>query len=155
MDYSQILSELFVGSHPRGGDEIDELKRETGISAVLNLQTDEDMRYFNLDWQTLEAHYAACRIELHRLPVRDFDPVDLREKLPACVRELNDLLSTGHTVFLHCTAGAGRAPTVAIAYLMWNRGWSLAEAVTHVQQRRPSYPNVKAIQLATRDLSEE
>ena len=135
MDYTQILEKLYVGSFPRTPEDVDTLKAAT-ITAVLNFQTKDDEAHWNIDWKTLETHYAACDIQLHRVPVRDFDPFDLREKLPECVRGLDRLLAAGHAVYLHCTAGAGRSPTVAIAYLTWNRGLSLDEAVAHVQQRR-------------------
>ncbi len=148
MDYAQILSRLFVGSHPREIDDIDRLRRESGITAVLNLQTDDDMRSMNLAWEPLEAHYPASAIELWRVPVRDFDPIDLRVKLPKCVRTLDGLLAAGNAVYLHCTAGTGRSPTVAIAYLHRCRGWDLDEAVAYVKQRRECSPNVEAIRLA-------
>lgn len=150
MDYNRILPEIVVGSYPQSADDIDRLKRDSGITAVFNLQTDEDLRYLGLDWDSLQAHYAACGIEPRRVPVRDFDPVDLREKLPECVRVLNQLLAAGHSVYVHCTAGAGRSPTVVIAYLHWCRGWDLDEAVAHVTHCRPCSPNVEAIRLATR-----
>jgi len=60
-----------------------------------------------------------ARIELCRVPVRDFDLVDLREKLLECVHLLERLLAASHLVYLHCTIGAARSPTVAIAYLHW------------------------------------
>ena len=44
MDYAQILSGLFIGSHPQTIDDVEQLRRESAITAVLNLQTDEDMR---------------------------------------------------------------------------------------------------------------
>ncbi len=151
MDYAQILPQLFLGSHPQTTDDIDRLRWEASISAVLNLQTDDDMRAVNLVLEPLEAHYRACGVELARLPVRDFDPVDLREKLPECVRVLDSLLKAGHSVYLHCTAGTGRSPTVAIAYLHWCLGWGLDEAIVYVKQLRQTSPNLEAIRLANWD----
>jgi hypothetical protein len=55
MDYAQILSGLFVGSHPRAIGDVERLRRESVITAVLNLQTDEDMDSVKLDWRLLEA----------------------------------------------------------------------------------------------------
>lgn len=107
MDYHRILPKLFIGSYPESAEDIERLKREAGVTAVLNLQTDDDMRYFKLDWDSLLHHYKSCGIELRRVPVRDFDAVDLRRKLPASVSTFNDLLESGHTVYLHCSAGAG------------------------------------------------
>jgi protein-tyrosine phosphatase len=148
MDYNQILSCLFLGSHPQAIDDIDRLQLKVGISAVMNLQTDDDMRAVNLTWEPLEAHYTASSIELVRIPVRDFNPVDLCAKLPECVRALDQLLAGSHSVYLHCTAGTGRSPTVAIAYLHWCSGWDLDQAEAYVKQRRACAPNVEAIRLA-------
>jgi protein-tyrosine phosphatase len=147
MDYHQILPMLFIGSHPENAADIERLKR-TGITAVLNLQTDDDMKYFKLNWTSLARCYKTRGIEVRRAPVRDFDPADLQEKLPACVSALSDLLASRHTVYLHCSAGAGRSPSVAIAYLFQREGWDLDKAIAHVTQCRPCSPNLEAIRLA-------
>ena len=151
MDYDQILSQLFVGSRPRMVGDIDELVRDAGVTAVLNLQTDEDMYWFDTDWEKLEAHYQKTKIEVVRFPIRDFDPNDLREKLPSCVRALEELLGAGRTVYLHCTAGVNRSPTVAVAYIHKSRGWDLEKAVAFVMDRRNCSPEVDAIRLAAWD----
>src|SRR3989442_15954708 len=128
MNYAQLFPQLFIGSHPKSTDDIERLLLKAGITAVLNLQTDEDMQSANLDWEPLEASYRSSGIELLRVPVRDFDPVDLREKLPQCVRTLDQLLATDHSVYLHCTAGARPPPPLAIAYSLscLRRGFDLA-----------------------------
>ncbi len=147
MNYAQILSGLFVGSHPRAIDDVERLRRESAITAVLNLQTDEDMRSVNLNWRPLEAHYQASGINLLRLPMRE-EQVELREKLPECVRTLASLMTAGRTVYLHCTEGVGRSPTVAIGYLHWSLGWELDTAVSHVKQARQCSPHLEALRLA-------
>ena len=147
MDYAQILPCLFVGSYPGGVEDVEELRRECDITAILNLQTDEDMRSRDIPWEALEAHYRACGILLSRVPVRD-EVAALREKLPECVHALDQLLQTGYTVYLHCTAGAGRSPTVAVAYLHRCWGWPLDRALAYVKERQSSTPSVEAIQQA-------
>jgi hypothetical protein len=155
MDYNQVLSQLFVGSYPESRGDIDRLRQESDITAILNLQTDEDMSYFKIDWERLQMLYAARGITVQRVPVKDFDPADLREKLPACVKALNDLLAAGHSVYVHCSAGVNRSPTVVIAYLYWCRDLDLNEAAAYVNQRRSCSPDVEAIRLATQDLLNE
>ena len=145
MNYAQILPELLLGSYPRSADDIDRLRQEAVISAVLNLQTDDDLRSLNLSWETLQAHYEACHVDVRRVPVRDFDSTELCSKLPECVRTLDQLLAAGHLVYFHCTAGAGRSPTVAIAYQYRCRGWKLDEASAYVTHRRPCSPNLEVI----------
>lgn len=55
------------------------------------------------------------------------------------------MLAAGHSEYLHCTAGGGRSPTVAIAYLYRCRSWKLDEAWAHVTDRRRCSPNLEAI----------
>jgi protein-tyrosine phosphatase len=48
-------------------------------------------------------------------------------------------------VYLHCTVGTGRSPTVAIAHLYRCRAWKLDEASAYVTGRRQCSPNLEAI----------
>jgi hypothetical protein len=82
MDYTQILENLYVGSFPKTPEDIDTLKA-ANITAVFNLQTKDDETYWKINWQSLHDHYQSHEIKVQRIPVRDFDPMDLREKLPA------------------------------------------------------------------------
>ena len=147
MDLSEVLPNLYVGSCPRSPEDIDSL-RNFGITAVLNVQTEDDFAYWGIDWNRLEAKYRQAGIECRRAAVRDFDPDDLRQKLPHCVEVLDDLLRQGHTVLVHCGGGINRSPTIAIAYLHWGQGWSLAKATVHVRKCRVCEPYVDAIRLA-------
>jgi len=151
MNYNQILPRVFVGTCPASTEDIDRLKQDLGITAVLNLQMQDDFDYWDIDWGHLESHYARFGPELVRVPVRDFDRDDLRRSLPRCVEALRELLDGGHTVYAHCTEGKGRSPSVVITYLHWVEGWSLPQAVDHVRQHRTCVPNLEAIQLATED----
>jgi len=137
MNFDQILPELYVGSCPGNPREIEELKARWGVTAILTLQTEEDFNSKGLDWPALAACYQACALEVRQVPMRDGDAEDQRRKLPEAVRTLADLLATGHTVYLHCNAGLGRSPLVAMAYLHWCRGWPLSKALEHIRKRRP------------------
>jgi len=119
MDVSQILPNLFVGSYPGSPEDIDRLQNDFGVTAVLNVQTDEDMTCWGVNWGGLESHYRTTGVEVRRGPVRDFDPEDLRRNLPKCVEVLDELLHQGHAVYVHCNMGINRSPTIVIAYLHW------------------------------------
>jgi protein-tyrosine phosphatase len=148
MNLNQILPRLFVGSCPTNADDINHLKVDYGITAILNLQTDHDFDYCDLDWNQIETRCRDLQIEVRRIPVRDFDAEDLRNKLPRCVRALDELLRADRIVYAHCNVGAGRSPSVAIAYLHWKQGWNLDEAIEHVAKCRSCSPNIDAIVLA-------
>jgi hypothetical protein len=152
MDYAQVLPELYVGSCPESPDDIDGLQRKLGVTAVLNLQTDEDLQGRGCDWPRLRLHYRRLHIRLRRVPVKDFDEADLRKRLPQCVQALGELLRDNHTVYVHCTAGMGRSPSVVIAYLNWVQQYELDRALEVVANSRPCSPNLEAIRLAGEDL---
>jgi len=82
------------------------------------------------------------------VPVTDFDSANLRRKLPECVVALNQMLHAGHSVYVHCTAGVSRSPTVVAAYLHWCLDWPLEEAVSHLKGIRACTPNWEAINRA-------
>jgi hypothetical protein len=149
MDVSQILPNLFVGSYPQSSRDINCLKQDYGISAVLNLQSDDDLVYWGLTWDSLETDYQKVGLEVQRVPVRDFDPENLQRKLPQCVEVLDHLLQQGHQVYVHCSMGINRSPSVVIAYLHWIQGWSLENAIEHVTQCRTCDPYLEAIRGAT------
>ena len=148
INYNRIQPWLLVGAFLESAHEVEMLQRREGVTAVLNLQTEEDfeeVRYFD---EHPEILYADTGVKVCRVPVRDFDDSHLQQRLPECVAALRRLLDQGHTVYLHCTAGVNRSPTVAIAYLHWCLGWELDSAVKHVEKRRHCSPKVDAIRQA-------
>ncbi|HET7213341.1 MAG TPA: dual specificity protein phosphatase family protein [Terriglobia bacterium] len=149
IDYNRIQPQLLVGTSPESQQEVEALRRDEGVTAVMNLQTDGDLRTVRFFAEPLEKLYAGSSVEIRRVPVRDFDELHLQERLPACVAALHQLLEKGHTVYLHCTAGVNRSPTVAVAYLHWCLGWELESAVEHVESCRPCSPKVQAIRQAS------
>lgn len=150
IDYNHIQPRLLVGTLPQSSHDVETLRKEEGVTAVLNLQTDGDLRMYGFA-EPLESLYAGSSVKLCRMPVRDFDESDLQERLPECVAVLDELLKEGHTVYLHCTAGVNRSPTVAIAYLYRHLGWELDAAVEHVEGCRACSPKVEAIRRAKWD----
>ncbi len=154
MNLDQVFPQVFCGSYPETTADVDRLKEDFGITAVLNLHSDEDIQDLNVPWAALEEHYRRSGIELRRVPVRDFDHDDLQRHLPECVRVLRELIDDGHTVYVHCTAGIGRSPSVVVAYLHWVEHQRLQEAFDHVNSCRPCSPDLQAIRLASRDFKD-
>jgi protein-tyrosine phosphatase len=147
MEYAQILPQLYIGSHPQTTADIDVLRWQLAITAVMNLQTDEDMAVAGLRWDPLEAYYPTVGIQLYRFPMKEEQSV-LQEKLAESVRVLENLLAQGHTVYLHCTEGIGRCPTVAIGYLHSYKDLEMDAAVAHVKLSRKCAPHIEALQIA-------
>jgi protein-tyrosine phosphatase len=132
---SQISDYLLVGEYPREGD-IEWLRNEHRVTAIHNLQDDEDLRINALDIAVLREVAARHGIKLVHTPIQDGSADDMADRLGAALRDLSALIEDRERVYLHCNAGLNRAPTLAIAYLRAHGGMSLDEALAHVKQRR-------------------
>lgn len=149
IDFDRVLPQVLVGTYPENAADVESLGRDHQVTAVLNLQSEEDFARLGCDWPCLEEAYRRLNIEVRRVPVRDFDTADLTLHLTECVQALADLLERGHAVYVHCSAGLGRSPSVVIAYLHWIEGLDLFEAIERISQCHPCVPNEEAIRRAT------
>jgi protein-tyrosine phosphatase len=136
---SVISDELLVGEYPSQAD-IAWLKDTYGITAVHNLQDDDDLRMNGLDNRELSAEYDAHGIDYVRTPIQDGSADAMAERLEVALHDLRDLVGDGSRVYLHCNAGMNRAPTLAIAFLRAYRQMSLEEAMKLVKQHRACGP---------------
>ncbi|KAF5956198.1 hypothetical protein HYC85_009054 [Camellia sinensis] len=155
MNYTLITDKLIVGSQPQKPEDIDHLKREEDVAYILNLQQDRDIEYWEIDLKSIIKRCRDLEIRHMRRPARDFDPDSLRSGLPKAVSSLEWAISEGKgKVYVHCTAGLGRAPAIAIAYMFWFCDIDLNTAYNRLTSKRPCGPNKSAIRGATYDLAE-
>ncbi|KAI3748905.1 hypothetical protein L6452_12324 [Arctium lappa] len=154
MNYNLITENLIVGSQPQKPEDIDHLKEEQNVAYILNLQQDSDVAYWGIDLESIVERCQQLGVRHMRRPARDFDPDSLRSMLPKAVSSLEWAISEGKgRVYVHCTAGLGRAPAVAIAYIFWFFDMDLNTAYDTLTAKRPCGPNKKAIRGATYDLA--
>ncbi|KAF5733706.1 phosphoglucan phosphatase DSP4 chloroplastic-like isoform X1 [Tripterygium wilfordii] len=153
MNYNFIRPDLIVGSCLQTPGDVDKL-RNIGVKTVFCLQQDPDLEYFGVDISSIQAHAKTYDdIEHIRAEIRDFDAFDLRMRLPAVLGILYKAINrNGGITYVHCTAGLGRAPAVAVAYMFWVQGYKLGEAHRLLQSKRPSFPKLDAIKNATADI---
>jgi protein-tyrosine phosphatase len=148
MQFDDVPPNMIIGPYPQNAADVDSLA-DGGATAVFNVQTDEDFVHRGIKWPILAARYADRNILVVRFPIRDFDPSSLCDRIHDAAHQVHNLIEQGHTVYIHCTAGMGRAPAVAVAYLCWVRGYSLEDAVAHVKKHRPvAVPNVNVLRRA-------
>jgi len=153
MNYSKPFPRLFVGSCPQNANDIDRLQKE-GVDIIVCLQQDSDMAYFNLDLAPIKARAEEVGIQHVRLPMHDFDPISLRRSLPsACKQLVNEMsIKTDSQAYVHCTAGLGRAPGLALTYMFWVDGCCLDEAYKTLFAGRRCHPQIGMIRAATCDV---
>lgn len=77
-------------------------RRKSAPAALRDLQ-----EYFSLDIAPVQQRCEAVGVRHERLRINDFDPVNLRQRLPAVVRGMATAhAAAGGTAYVHCTAGA-------------------------------------------------
>uniref|UniRef100_J3NAS0 Tyrosine specific protein phosphatases domain-containing protein n=1 Tax=Oryza brachyantha TaxID=4533 RepID=J3NAS0_ORYBR len=154
MNYAVISDSLIVGSQPQKPEDIDHLNDEDKVAFILCLQQDRDIEYWEIDFHPIVNRCKEFGIKHIRRPAVDFDPDSLRTQLPKAVSSLEWAISEGKgRVYVHCTAGLGRAPAVAIAYMFWFENMDLKTAYEKLTSKRPCGPNRRAIRAATYDLA--
>ena len=72
-------------------------------------------------------YYKSVGIKAVHFPIEDFNEHELTRKLSEAANILNDMINRqGLKVYVHCTAGMGRAPACVLSYLCIFkkvRGW--------------------------------
>eukprot|EP00262_Sarcandra_glabra_P015940 TRINITY_DN5032_c0_g3_i1.p1 TRINITY_DN5032_c0_g3~~TRINITY_DN5032_c0_g3_i1.p1 ORF type:complete len:375 (+),score=53.49 TRINITY_DN5032_c0_g3_i1:210-1334(+) len=153
MNYNFIRPDLIVGSCLQSPADVDKL-RNIGVKTIFCLQQDSDLQYFGLDIGAIQEYANQCDdIHHYRAEIRDFDAFDLRMRLPAVVSKLYKAINrNGGVTYIHCTAGLGRAPATALAYMFWVQGYNLSEGHRLLQSKRSCFPKLEAIKSATADI---
>ena len=155
INFSRVEADIFIGSAPKIDVDVSRLK-QTQISAVLSLQSDNDLNIHRIDWDKLQSIYQYNGINMQRFQINDFDEVDLANKLTSPIKALNDLLNHGHRVYVHCNAGICHAPATVLGYLCHFRGVSLEDGLAYIRENRPqANPYTGAVSKALRQLAQE
>ncbi|KAI3751562.1 hypothetical protein L2E82_22651 [Cichorium intybus] len=120
MNYDFITPDLIVGSCLQTPADVDKL-RSIGVKTIFCLQQDSDLEYFSVDIGAIREYASTFNdIEHIRAEIRDFDAFDMRLRLPYVVSKLHKAINrNGGIAYIHCTAGLGRAPATALAYMFW------------------------------------
>eukprot|EP00178_Gracilaria_changii_P009315 TRINITY_DN272_c0_g1_i1.p1 TRINITY_DN272_c0_g1~~TRINITY_DN272_c0_g1_i1.p1 ORF type:complete len:539 (-),score=101.62 TRINITY_DN272_c0_g1_i1:1218-2834(-) len=149
--FDEVPPNMFIGPYPQSVDDVDKMAR-AGVTAVFNVQTDEDFKHRAIQWPLLLQRYAHHDIKVVRHQIRDFDRDSLRARLKSATRALERLINEGRKVYIHCTAGMGRAPACAVSYLCWVKGMKLEDAVAFVKKHRTvAVPNVPVLRDALKE----
>ena len=118
-----------------------------GVTAVFNVQTDIDFAHRGINWDKMVRQYIDKGIEPVWYPIHDFNAKDLKDKLLDGARKLKELITVQERkVYVHCTAGMGRAPAVVLVYLCLYKGMNPDDADRFVKSfRSVSVPNMQVV----------
>ncbi|MBX2870320.1 MAG: dual specificity protein phosphatase family protein [Acidiferrobacterales bacterium] len=139
LNFDPVTDKLLVGTCPKCTADIEQLK-EHDVHHVVCLQSDSDFRNLGIHWPELVQSYQRNEIQVSRIAMTDFDEDNIASHLSRAAAVVSKALDGGGKVYVHCTAGRERSPTVAAAWLMQIQGLSAVEACQKVNQARPSNP---------------
>jgi len=111
--------------------------RRAGITAILSLQEPGS----DILPAAQDAIRLACAtpppIAYRNVGIRDYDPRDLIDKLPAALEALRGLEAEGHRTYVHCCEGVNRAPSVALGFLVLAAARSVAQGLAELRAAHP------------------
>ena len=67
--FTDLDEHLAVGSYPHTPDHVEFLRDNAGIGAVLNLQSDLDLRTRGIDWTIMWPLYTRMGLQTIRVPI--------------------------------------------------------------------------------------
>ena len=126
--YSRVTPSLYVGPQHRENGKRALL--QAGITHTVNMRSEFDDAAHGLALDATPTRESYCH-----LPTPD-DHAPSPAHLSAGVAFIDGAIEDGGKVYIHCSAGVGRAPTMAAAYLI-SRGHSLEDALALIRTARP------------------
>ncbi|HOB62673.1 MAG TPA: dual specificity protein phosphatase family protein [Candidatus Competibacteraceae bacterium] len=138
LDYGVIQENLLVGSCPYGHRDLISIRKKLKASAILCLQDDLDLTMMGINYENMKEAGQKLELLMVRSQWTNSNGANHRlDNLRQAVKTLQQLLNEGHTVYVHCTLGQVRSPTVALAYLTGIQGFAIEEAIILIKQGRP------------------
>ncbi|XP_018013855.1 uncharacterized protein LOC108670877 [Hyalella azteca] len=111
--------------------------QRVGITHVLN--TAEGKKMCTVD--TNAEYYKEVNIKYLGLELLDIPSANISQFFEQGAQFIDDCLSSGGKVLVHCFMGISRSSTIAAAFLMLRRNMGVMEALTTLRRRRSIYPN--------------
>ena len=146
MSLSQISSQVIVGSTPKDVGDVRELHEKHGVTSVLSLQTDADLRTRGINMDLLEAQYQKRTINFQRFPIEDVDPESMAQKILKPIQYLLAQVQNKQIVYVHCNAGICRATSTVLGFLHLQHGMTMQEGLDFIRAKRPiANPYVSAV----------
>ncbi len=104
--------------------------RRAQISAILSLQEPG----VDLLTAAVERMRAACEpgIRFVNVPIHDHDPHAIIARLPEALERLDELINERRTVYVHCSEGVNRAPSVSLAHIVCHEGLTVDAALAEI-----------------------
>ena len=129
-EYSKITDKILIGTNLCCMMHFNEKLLMKGVTADISMES------IRLDAPFGVKYYLWLPVEDHHAPTQ--------EQLMVGSDFINDLVSKGIKVYVHCKNGHGRSPTLVAAYLIAKKRATADEAIKFIEKRRPAIHLEKA-----------
>ena len=126
LELSQITNTLWIGSRPEEDSDYTYIAA-LGVQFVVDLTS--GIGYDEVD---NEEEWIQRGVKYINIPIVDMCPPD-DANIEALKKAVFPMISSGFITYIHCRLGKGRAPTIAIFYLITEEGYSFDNAMTLVK----------------------
>lgn len=118
----EILPGLHLGDYQAAGD-LNALQ-QAGITHILIAAEECSARFPE-------------QFTYKKVAIADSEQTDLGTCFESAVDYVRQALQSGGKVLVHCTAGVSRSASLVIAYVMQEKQWGVAQALSWVRAKRP------------------
>ncbi|CAG0888080.1 unnamed protein product [Cyprideis torosa] len=137
--YNEVYPGLFVGNAVTALST--GTLRELGITHVLNAALGRRNSIYQGYVSTSSTYYQHAKIQFLGLHAMDLYTFPMTPLFSEASDFIDAALLNNGKVLVHCREGISRSATIAIAFLMLRRHFTVQEAVTQVRANREIYPN--------------
>ncbi|KAG7153896.1 dual specificity protein phosphatase 3-like [Homarus americanus] len=126
---------LYIGD--LGAAKNKDYLKKNGITHVLN--SAQGTKFATVD--TNAEFYKDVGIKYIGMKLLDVPTANITQFFEAGTQFIDDALSSGGKVLVHCFMGISRSATISAAYLMLNKNMTAVEAIKTLRKNRAIYPN--------------
>ncbi|XP_034184588.1 dual specificity protein phosphatase 3 isoform X1 [Osmia lignaria lignaria] len=135
IDCDEVYPAIYIGDAATAKNIV-YLKR-LGITHLLNAAQGKKFGFVNTD----ERYYSNTAIKYLGLPLADLCTTDISKYFYTAATFIDEAVSTGGKVFVHCMLGISRSATCVLAYLMIKKEMLAVDAIRAVRKNRFIEPN--------------
>ncbi|KAI9142730.1 protein-tyrosine phosphatase-like protein [Paraphysoderma sedebokerense] len=116
-----------------------------GVSTVVCCLNDAELAFLGARWENYNEYAKQNKLEVLRLPIIEGSCPDKIEDLHSLVQQIDQRISKGENVLVHCRGGIGRAGLVACCWLLYSKQMFDAVRVIRLMRRRRSPKAIETI----------
>ena len=110
-------ADLYFGSYPSADSDIQRL-HQAGVTQVINLQTEEEMRFYDIQVDEIQHSCAKRGMKFTKAPLKDFEEGEYCFDLFRIAQKIHHIVDVERqSLLIHCSSGITRSPTLALVYL--------------------------------------